>query len=531
MLRSFCKPVIALQRAAAARYCSSVAGVSGGVSGGGGAAPLLLSRGLGVFGALGNGDGLQDAAAYQLVHAFAPTGVRAAAAGWGHSAVVDGTGQLWVFGRPYDFQNLLKIEKIGRISSTLARLVARSSNSALFGSAMGYFPAPVQVGGVGPVKGVSCSAGLTAALTETGEVYCFGLNRWSQCGLEVKDDIHVFQPIKVLGLPPSGCIQVDTGLQHCLALSVEGEVYAWGKGSKGQLGTGSLADKKQQSGLTRRVPLPPASHISAGFSHSAALCGGTLYVWGRAMGAEGGQKSFGAGAMQVCVDQPTPRAVQLPGGRRAVDLCCSHFHVVVLASDGTLWALGMGELDRGANPLPLQVQTDFHQGGRSLSQEQIQQRDGGQATETEVQVQEAEYVHVPKGYRMLKAHQRVGLVMNRNPSQSSGSGGDSSSSVSSSGSGSNSVGSGGNSGSSSGSSSDNGGGGGGSFPHQESFEVVLHGGEAYLLQMDLGDIALNPGVSAGAGAGAAAGGGLGAGYRLLDLASGWKHSLVLVQPL
>lgn len=38
----------------------------------------------------------------------------------------------------------------------------------------------------------------------------------------------------------------------------------------------------------------------------------------------------------------------------------SNFNLVMRAEDGSLWALGMGEHDRNANPLPLPVQTDYH---------------------------------------------------------------------------------------------------------------------------------------------------------------------------
>lgn len=41
-------------------------------------------------------------------------------------------------------------------------------------------------------------------------------------------------------------------------------------------------------------------------------------------------------------------------------LYCSNFNLVIRASDGSVWALGMGEHDRNANPLPLRVQSDFH---------------------------------------------------------------------------------------------------------------------------------------------------------------------------
>eukprot|EP01036_Dinobryon_divergens_P013547 gene13547-18278_t len=127
------------------------------------------------------------------------------------------------------------------------------------------------------VTSVSCSAGLTIFLTTNGDVYSFGLNRWGQCGL-TRDDLHIYNPVKV-DLPP--IIRLDTGLQHCICLSNEGEVFTWGKGEKGQLGDGKLVNSFHPVKLS----LPaPAKCVSAGFGHSAAiLTDGSLYIWGKGL--------------------------------------------------------------------------------------------------------------------------------------------------------------------------------------------------------------------------------------------------------
>lgn len=269
----------------------------------------MLVQGQGVFGALGHGS-LEDADTFKRIH-FPDSNVdktKAIAAGWGHSAVVDASGDLHVFGRPYDFQNLMQIDKLYRLSKGLARYVAGSSNT-LFGNVMGYFPSPTRIEGVGKVADVSASAGFTAFRTDRGEVYCFGINRWAQCGLDGKDNSFCFQPLKVPNLPP--CQRVEAGLQHGIALTQEGDVFTWGKANKGQLGTASAP-------TTRDLPLwcPPtqvqlkddpenvrqkskkATHISAGFSHSAALAeDGCVYVWGRGMSAQEKGADYGTGEL------------------------------------------------------------------------------------------------------------------------------------------------------------------------------------------------------------------------------------------
>jgi hypothetical protein len=40
--------------------------------------------------------------------------------------------------------------------------------------------------------------------------------------------------------------------------------------------------------------------------------------------------------------------------------CYSNFSLVIVAEDGSVWVMGMGEHDRNAHHVPLRVQTDFH---------------------------------------------------------------------------------------------------------------------------------------------------------------------------
>ena len=67
----------------------------------------LYSKGVGVLGALGQGDSLQDITAFKkILRVDAEEGdeVRSVSAGWGHSAAVTKKGSLLIFGRPFDFR-------------------------------------------------------------------------------------------------------------------------------------------------------------------------------------------------------------------------------------------------------------------------------------------------------------------------------------------------------------------------------------------------------------------------------------------
>lgn len=132
-------------------------------------------------------------------------------------------------------------------------------------------------------EAVSCSGCLTVVQKSSGEVSCYGYNPYGQCGVDPeqteskigKEFVHYLNPMTTL--PPSMCI--DTGLQHVISLSRDGEVYTWGKGGNGQLGNAEA----MYSYVPVMVDIPnKCTKVAAGFAHSAAICEeGNLYIWGK----------------------------------------------------------------------------------------------------------------------------------------------------------------------------------------------------------------------------------------------------------
>jgi alpha-tubulin suppressor-like RCC1 family protein len=280
----------------------------------------ILSKGNGVYGALGQGDSLRDSNSFKEIF---NRGITMFSAGWGHSAAVTETGKLLVFGRPYDFSNLMHLNRLSKVSKTFAQFVSRSTNSRLFGSVMGYYPSPFEFEGIENVQSVSCSAGLTLARTGSGDLHAFGLNRWRQCGVPFENDdmMHVYEPTRILGLPP--CVDSDTGLQHCIALTNEGYIYTWGKANRGQLGRGYIDEMFALSGRvvlkdSNAVESPlVASHVCCGFSHSAAIgMDGAIYIWGKGFSTIPKVGTI----TRLYEDQLYPRRIDLPNGRRAVSI-------------------------------------------------------------------------------------------------------------------------------------------------------------------------------------------------------------------
>ena len=89
----------------------------------------------------------------------------------------------------------------------------------------------------------------TCAVTTTGEVYCWGSNTDFELGSTTSDSCNGNStytivcsktPVAVPGLPK--VMDVAVGQQHSCALTVDGAVYCWGNGERGQLGQGSTSN-------------------------------------------------------------------------------------------------------------------------------------------------------------------------------------------------------------------------------------------------------------------------------------------------
>jgi len=143
-------------------------------------------------------------------------------------------------------------------------------------------------------------------------------------------------------LPPSAS-PCQVILPHvkgkCSSIST-GTTISGSTGSTGSSSSNSGRSSSKSSGAEVKQSIK-AIKVSAGFAHSAALTeDGSVYVWGRGMSTECKIKSFLNGTLHVCEDQLTPRLVELPDNRRAIDICSSYFNLVILAEDRSLWAIG-----------------------------------------------------------------------------------------------------------------------------------------------------------------------------------------------
>ena len=274
-------------------------------------APLFAhSVGLGYLGALGLG-GFSPAPRPRPLPALRSTPMQCADAGWGHSAFLSAAGDAFVVGLPGDFKNTLRHINMHGAHPLLQRLVCAASG-ALF--PRDWQPRQLQPphGGAGGPSWVhvACSpGGGTALLDSDGGLHVLGGNTFGQCGQRVASAAVVeHEPRHVAdgwGGAGERVVGVSLGLEHALAVTESGGCFAWGRGDRGQLGTGG---REHYSAPVRLLStacggdwLEGAARVEAveaGMSGSFAIDEkGGLWAWGKMQGLGEEKKArLGGGA-------------------------------------------------------------------------------------------------------------------------------------------------------------------------------------------------------------------------------------------
>lgn len=99
-----------------------------------------------------------------------------------------------------------------------------------------------------PLLCVDLGTAHSAAITASGDCYTFGSNQHGQLGTSSRRVSRA--PCRVQGLEGIKMVMVACGDAFTVAVGAEGEVYSWGKGTRGRLGR-----RDEDAGLPRPVQL------------------------------------------------------------------------------------------------------------------------------------------------------------------------------------------------------------------------------------------------------------------------------------
>lgn len=202
-----------------------------------------------------------------------------------------------------------------------------------------YATTPTMVPMDAPIRQVACGGLHTAAVTDSGTVYTWGDGRACQLGHlhEGFSNQQTPRPVDAL-VGVAKLTMVSCGQSHTVALSDRGELYAWGFNKYGQLGSG----ERQSIKIPKRVMHPEDGSkpvfrdVSCGEKHTVAITAdGQAYSFGC---GEHGQ--LGHGDQQ---DQLRPKLIESLAGISMKSVVCGAIHTVFLSTDGGIYVCGFGE--------------------------------------------------------------------------------------------------------------------------------------------------------------------------------------------
>jgi alpha-tubulin suppressor-like RCC1 family protein/tRNA A-37 threonylcarbamoyl transferase component Bud32 len=200
------------------------------------------------------------------------------------------------------------------------------------------------------------------ALNSSGKVYCWGRNIRGLLGIGSEDESY-HKPILNQYLNNEFVIDISCGARHSLVLTNCGEVYVWGENRFRQVDNGcnnkQLRPIKVKGFNNERVVM-----ISCGWCHSMALteCG-HVYSWG--------YNEFGQLGIGNNVNSNEPKFVSVIDENKCnvfiEKISCGEDHSLLLSSDGYIYAFGrnlFGELgnqqeNNELSPYRINIETKF----------------------------------------------------------------------------------------------------------------------------------------------------------------------------
>jgi alpha-tubulin suppressor-like RCC1 family protein len=177
---------------------------------------------------------------------------------------------------------------------------------------------------------VAIAAGrdFSLAVLDNGELYAWGLNSNGQLGIGSRQIGLALAPVQVVGVATAR--DVRAGNDHALALLADGSVLAWGGNASGQLGLGDLKVRRAPVA----TPVRGAAVIRAGGDISVVITAQrTVLAWGE---NSDGQLGFGG---SVTTDVFAPTGVRTD----VVDAAAGDRVLLLAGSNGAVLGAGSNE--------------------------------------------------------------------------------------------------------------------------------------------------------------------------------------------
>uniref|UniRef100_A0A1J3H009 Ultraviolet-B receptor UVR8 n=1 Tax=Noccaea caerulescens TaxID=107243 RepID=A0A1J3H009_NOCCA len=264
--------------------------------------------------------------------------------------------QLHSWGRGASGQLGGGIEEIRMYPSPVANLLLRSDQSLSLAQTPGRIDAESQRNGSSFRVGISCGL-FHSGLTIDGDLWIWGKGDGGRLGFGQENSVFVPKLNPLFEEHSIRCVAL--GGLHSVALTHKGDVFTWGYGGFGALGhsvyTRELVPRRVDGSWDCKI-----SAIATSGTHTAAITeSGELYMWGREegdgrLGLGPGRGPNEGGGLSV---PSKVKALTVP----VASVSCGGFFTMALTQQGQLWNWGANsnyELGRGDNlggwkPMPV----------------------------------------------------------------------------------------------------------------------------------------------------------------------------------
>eukprot|EP00930_Biecheleria_cincta_P089959 TRINITY_DN792_c0_g3_i1.p1 TRINITY_DN792_c0_g3~~TRINITY_DN792_c0_g3_i1.p1 ORF type:complete len:588 (-),score=90.30 TRINITY_DN792_c0_g3_i1:228-1991(-) len=154
-------------------------------------------------------------------------------------------------------------------------------------------------------KAVSCGYAHTIFLTDAGEVFAWGKNDRGQLGNGSLTDSQLPVQVNIVSASSARVCAVASGYNHCVALTQAGEVITWGANELGQLGDSTNLDRSTPVKVFQQDDL---CGVAAGWNHTACWASeiGEVWAWGanHCMQVGNGSKEHALSPVCILADFP-----------------------------------------------------------------------------------------------------------------------------------------------------------------------------------------------------------------------------------
>ncbi|MCL2152228.1 MAG: S-layer homology domain-containing protein [Oscillospiraceae bacterium] len=185
---------------------------------------------------------------------------------------------------------------------------------------------------------VSCSDFRTMAITTSGDLYEWGANEldfFDTDQINTRKTSDITTPKMIM----SNVLFVAAGEDNSFIIKTDFSLWARGQNKYGQLGTGDMTDRNSWVEINNAYINKNVTYISANRTTAVITTDGSLYMWGK---NDSGQLGNGN-----TIDSQTPVKIM-----DNVDSVSTNQHTVAVKSDGSLWAWGRnnyGQIGNGGS--------------------------------------------------------------------------------------------------------------------------------------------------------------------------------------